>query len=266
MRLDNVSVAAWGSCNVLALRADASFGSEHWYGGGGITRAVTLVRAPPQSFVESGVFVAAELDPSESEDASTASAEWQDMTGGSVAGAVRFDVRSPGGALLASNTTAMSTAPRNGTAHAGPVQLRFNPGALQYWATSTPALYVVTATLLVQAAPVDVINVTVGLRRTHWDGAKGFYLNGKPLKQRGFSHHNSFAGVGVAMPQRLDLFRVQVSEVGSCSGVVLLESLVDLSFYLRSASSNSVLARWDLIFGVCRTILTAQASTTYWTP
>ena len=35
-----------------------------------------------------------------------------------------------------------------------------------------------------------------------------FRLNDRPLKFRGFSHHNSLAGVGVAIPDRLNLFMV----------------------------------------------------------
>ena len=218
MRLDNVSAAVWGGgVNVLAIRADASFGSEHWYGGGGITRAVTLVRAPPQSFVESGVFVPTEL--AASEDVTTASAEWQDARGSGAPASVRFDVWGPAGDIIASNTTAAGPAPPGGTAIAGPVQLRFAPGTLQLWGTVKAALYTVTATLLdASGAPLDTLNVSVGFRRTRWDGATGFWLNGQPVKQRGFSHHNSFAGVGVAMPQRLDLFRVQVGREGGGKG------------------------------------------------
>ena len=209
VRLDNVSAAVWGGTNILAVRADASYGSEHWYGGGGITRAVTLVRAPPQSFVENGVFVQAEL--AAGGDFTLASAEWQDNAGSGAPTSVRFEVWSATGVLVASNTTSLAAIPPNGTAIAGPIQLRFAPGSLQLWSTASATLYTATATLVnASGAAVDVVNISVGFRRTAWDGATGFYLNGKNFKQRGFSHHNSFAGVGVAMPQRLDLLRVQV--------------------------------------------------------
>ena len=35
----------------------------------------------------------------------------------------------------------------------------------------------------------------------------GFALNGQPLQLRGFSHHTDFGGVGVAVPDRINLFR-----------------------------------------------------------
>lgn len=47
-------------------------------------------------------------------------------------------------------------------------------------------------------------------------GEAGLTLNNENIKLRGFSHHDSFVGSGVAMLPRLDLFRVQASRaVGS---------------------------------------------------
>ena len=42
--------------NTLAVRADATFGSGHWYEGGGIFRPVQLVSVPSRHFVEGGLF------------------------------------------------------------------------------------------------------------------------------------------------------------------------------------------------------------------
>ena len=48
--------------NILALRADASFGSGHWYEGGGIYRPVHLVRVSPAHIVADGLFVSPQSD------------------------------------------------------------------------------------------------------------------------------------------------------------------------------------------------------------
>ena len=59
MRIDNAtSVRHGGTENVLSVRADASFGSGHWYEGGGIYRPVHLVHiSSTVRFVHNGVFV-----------------------------------------------------------------------------------------------------------------------------------------------------------------------------------------------------------------
>ena len=56
--------------------------------------------------------------------------------------------------------------------------------------------------------PLDVANVSCGFRSIDW-GPK-LKLNGKTTQLRGFSHHDNFAGVGVAMVPRIFLFRAQM--------------------------------------------------------
>ena len=55
-------------------------------------------------------------------------------------------------------------------------------------------------------------NVTTGFRDAKWS-IDEFRLNDVPLKQRGFSHHHSFGGIGSAMEgvERLHLFKVQAA-------------------------------------------------------
>ena len=62
VRLDNATGAplrhGTGAANenVLTVRADASFGSGHWYEGGGIYRPVQLVHVAPTHIVRDGLF------------------------------------------------------------------------------------------------------------------------------------------------------------------------------------------------------------------
>jgi beta-galactosidase len=59
------------------------------------------------------------------------------------------------------------------------------------------------------------VSTPAGFRTTVWTGGQGgaapFELNGEGLKFRGFSHHNSIGGLGVALSERVELFRVQAS-------------------------------------------------------
>ena len=71
------------------------------------------------------------------------------------------------------------------------------------------------AEVIVGGATVDSVSTTVGFRATTFSGAGGpsppFTLNDEPMHFRGFSHHNSIGGLGVAIPERVQLFRVQAS-------------------------------------------------------
>ena len=210
VRLDNVSSVAFGAPLVLAVRADAGYGSEHWYGGGGLIRRVVLVRAPAVGIVESGLFVPAELPAGR---VVPLSAELQTFAATPSTVTVRFDVLDPASGAVLATATSPSTAVSPGAATATASATLALPAAVRAWSVADPALYTVRASVLLDggATVADAVNVTAGWRSTRWDPDTGFSLNGMPVKQRGFSHHNSFGGVGVAMPQRLDAFRVQAA-------------------------------------------------------
>ena len=79
------------------------------------------------------------------------------------------------------------------------------------WSVRRPATYTLrTAVHVLGAAPVDAVNTTVGFREARFDASAGFFLNGEHVVLRGFSDHNSFAGVGVAVPARVNLYRAQM--------------------------------------------------------
>ena len=44
--------------------------------------------------------------------------------------------------------------------------------------------------------------------RSAWDADKGFFLNGKSVKIKGTCNHHDHAGVGAALPDRLQWFRL----------------------------------------------------------
>ena len=49
-----------------------------------------------------------------------------------------------------------------------------------------------------------------GIRSLEFDPQKGFFLNGKPLKIQGTCNHQDHAGVGAAVPDALQWFRLAV--------------------------------------------------------
>ena len=75
--------------------------------------------------------------------------------------------------------------------------------------TAAPAAAALTTRAMASNELVDQVNVTCGFRQTEW--RQKFYLNGNETQLRGFSHHDSFAGVGVAMAPRIHLFQAQAN-------------------------------------------------------
>ena len=56
----------------------------------------------------------------------------------------------------------------------------------------------------------DAERVTFGIRDIRWDADKGFFLNGKSVKIKGTCNHHDHAGVGAALPDRLQWYRLAV--------------------------------------------------------
>ena len=79
------------------------------------------------------------------------------------------------------------------------------------WSVPRPYLYTLNVVVTAEgaSAPADAYNATVGVRRMLWDASEGFFLNDQPVKHRGFCDHESFASVGMAVPDRINLFRFQ---------------------------------------------------------
>jgi len=76
--------------------------------------------------------------------------------------------------------------------------------AAKLWTPDTPHLY----RLAVQLGSNDAVDVTFGIRTLRFDAATGFFLNGQPLKIKGMCNHQDHAGVGAALPDSLQDFRI----------------------------------------------------------
>ena len=55
----------------------------------------------------------------------------------------------------------------------------------------------------------DSTHTPFGIRTIRFDVEKGFFLNGEPVKIQGVCNHQDFAGVGVAVPDTLQAWRVR---------------------------------------------------------
>ena len=84
------------------------------------------------------------------------------------------------------------------------------------WSCERPGLYRLRTSVSVRGETVDQITTDFGVRTIGFDANRGFFLNGKPIKIKGTCNHQDFAGVGVALPDRLYELRVQkLKEMGA---------------------------------------------------
>jgi beta-galactosidase len=68
------------------------------------------------------------------------------------------------------------------------------------WSPDRPNLYTIRTTLSDGAQTLDVIENPLGFRWFRFDPQKGFFLNGKRLQIQGVNWHQSYPGMGNALP------------------------------------------------------------------
>ena len=88
----------------------------------------------------------------------------------------------------------------------------------ELWTPETPALYRIETSLADARTGETLDRKThrIGFRWYSFDGEKGFFLNGKPYKLRGFNRHQDQAPVGVALPDEAHRRDVaQMKELGA---------------------------------------------------
>src|SRR5208282_679263 len=87
--------------------------------------------------------------------------------------------------------------------------------APRLWSPKAPNLYRLRTTVESGGTVLDCTAMVFGIRTTAFDAQRGFLLNGKPCVLKGTCDHQDKAGVGVALPDRLQYFRVaKLKEMG----------------------------------------------------
>ena len=213
-RFDISDFLNYGGKNFVMVRMDASFGDGWFYEGAGIYRHVWLTKTDPlhlghwDSFVRTDVkgnATALNLGTTvqnEGTQAETCRVRWQilDAAGKTVASADSAPQQ------IAADSSATFVASAKLT----------NPAL---WAPETPNLYSALVTVESAGKVRDGERVSFGVRTAVFDVDKGFFLNGKSVKLKGTCNHHDHAGVGAALPDRLQWYRVGVLKDMQSNGV-----------------------------------------------
>jgi beta-galactosidase len=94
----------------------------------------------------------------------------------------------------------------------------------ELWSPETPKLYKLITTVeimggggLMGSGVVDRKETEFGIRTVGFDKDKGFLLNGQPYELKGTCNHQDMAGVGAALPDALQYFRIAKLKEFGCN-------------------------------------------------
>ncbi len=215
-RYDIGKLANFGGKNILAVHVNPKKFEGWWYEGGGIYRHVWLNIASPIHVAPWGTFVSADL-PEPGPDGIAAQATVHIKTSVANAGSAPADCEVVS-RLVDNHGLAVAEVSDSITVPAGgdeELTQQRNIEHPQLWSLENPALYHLRTFVKVNGVTVDTFDTPFGIRTIRFDADKGFFLNGKPVKIQGTCNHQDFAGVGVAVPDSLEYWRVRkLKEMG----------------------------------------------------
>ena len=195
----------YGGKNYIVARVDASFGDGWFYEGAGIYRHVWLNKSDAlhlgqwESTVRttvsgsSALLNLATVVANDGKQAESAKVSWQ--------------ILDAAGKTVATAEAAAQQIAVDGSAAFSATAKLANPAL---WSPDEPNLYSAIVTVEAGGKPRDAERVSFGVRTVLFDADKGLFLNGKSIKIQGTCNHQDHAGVGAAVPDRLQAFRLGV--------------------------------------------------------
>jgi beta-galactosidase len=210
---DITDVANCGGKNLVAVMVDASQFEGWFYEGAGIYRHVWLVKTAPLAIAPDGVFVFSRFPGNIPEGAAEIhlQARLANAVNAPADATVTWEIAGPDGRVLATTTQSGRIA----AAATGEIEQTAKVEAPELWSPETPKLYRLVTTVTTGGQTVDRVDTGFGIRTVAFDAQKGFLLNGKPYLLKGTCNHQDHAGVGVALPDRLQYFRIaRLKEMG----------------------------------------------------
>jgi beta-galactosidase len=202
--------------NVVSLRVDATLSEGWFYEGTGVYRHVWLRRTGALHLVKDGVFV-----------------QTSSSAGGDAGLAISSEVKNAGATAARCSVVGVVVEAASGTEVArcrsavvtvGPGEIATVPmtgkiAAAKMWSLEERNLYRLVTVVESEGKAVDQDETRFGVRTIAWDGQRGFLLNGRVVKVKGMCNHQDHAGVGAAVPDAIQRYRIERLKDMNCNGL-----------------------------------------------
>ncbi len=204
----------YGTRNYIVVRVDASFGDGWFYEGAGIYRHMWLTKTDALHLGRWDSTVRTAIHG----ESATLSLETVVVNEGRQAenAKVSWKIVDPSGKTVATaDAPAQSVAADGAATFAATAQV----ASPALWSVDTPNLYAAVVAVESDGKVHDAERISFGVRTAVFDANRGFLLNGKSVKIQGTCNHQDHAGVGAALPDRMQWFRLGVLREMGCNAV-----------------------------------------------
>jgi beta-galactosidase len=216
-REDITDVVHFGGQNTISVRADATKSEGWFYEGAGIYRHVWLDVTAPVAVAPDGIFVYSTFKnnvPSDRAEMHVEATLLNTLTN-AVKATVKCEIISPDGKSLKQ----FSESEESKGESRRMVKLESKVSSPVLWSPESPKLYKLITTVSVEGKVVDGKETIFGIRTVAFDPNQGFLLNGRHYEIYGTCNHQDHAGVGAAIPDALQEFRVNRLKEFGCNAI-----------------------------------------------
>jgi len=209
---DVTDLATPGGRNVLLVRVDATESDGWFYEGAGIYRHVWLSKTHAVHVKKWGTFVRTRMGDGAA--AILIRSEIKNHRNSPQAVRVISTILDPAGAEAGKTSSDAVSIPEWGD-HTYEQEVTASRPAL--WSLEERNLYRLVTEVEAGGEIVDRQETRFGIRTASFDPQKGFFLNGKSVKLKGTCNHQDHAGLGVALPDRVQYYRIGKLQAMGCN-------------------------------------------------
>ena len=205
----------YGGDNLICVRVDATLEEGWFYEGAGIYRDAWLMKSAAVGVAPFGTFVYADLKQPYDKVTIYVETEVNNHSLTTQQCEVSHRLLDADGREVAKSESSTIMLRAKQTLNSQLLTLNLNIPHL--WSPDDPYLYKVETTVKVDGRVTDVYETTTGIRDVEFDADRGFLLNGQPLKLKGVNLHQDHAGVGAAIPDALQAWRIKQLKKMGCN-------------------------------------------------
>ena len=191
--------------NILVIRADATQSEGWFYEGAGIYRHVFLNKYNNTHFEKEKTFVNTQLQ-GENANVSCSFLLKNEQNTSAKTQIFTYILNSKGEKV--SNTKKIANNLKINELQTVKIDLKLAKPIL--WSLENPYQYSVVSILKNGDKTIDSFQTKFGVRTIRFDAEKGFFLNEKNIKINGVCNHQDHAGVGNAVPDALNVYRLRL--------------------------------------------------------
>ncbi|HLW86321.1 MAG TPA: glycoside hydrolase family 2 TIM barrel-domain containing protein [Candidatus Sulfotelmatobacter sp.] len=213
-RFDLTDFLFYGEKNCITVRMDAALGDGWFYEGAGIYRHVWLTKTDALHLGQWETVVRTEV----AENDATLRLSTVVKNSGNVGEncRVRWKILDGAGKLVATAESPATEVAAGGKQSFSATAKLPHPAL---WSPDEPNLYYGIPSVEAGGTARDRDQVLFGVRTVAFDAERGFFLNGRKTPIQGTCNHHDHAGVGAALPDRLQDFRAEVLKGMGCNAV-----------------------------------------------